>query len=111
MLYTLVQWTLNSVATLVSCHLRHVTNFFLTHCTFYPGIFKYVMWIVGRFFSKSPTEGAQTSIQCAVAKELAQVTGKYYADCKEKEPCAQAKDDVVARKLWDLSVKAVKLDE
>jgi retinol dehydrogenase-12 len=110
MLYTLVWCTLNSLATLVSfycaCH-----QFLFDTLHFLPGIFKFVWWIPARFFAKNPTEGTQTSIQCAVAKELAQETGKYYADCKEKEPRSQAKDDVVARKLWDLSVKAVKLDE
>lgn len=31
---------------------------------------------------KSPTEGAQTTIHCAVSEDLANVTGKYFLDCK-----------------------------
>jgi hypothetical protein len=46
-----------------------------------------------------------------VADELANATGKYYSDCVEQEPSSKAKDDVSARRLWDLSARAVKLQE
>jgi len=31
---------------------------------------------------KTPTEGAQTSIYCAVSEEVEGVNGKYFSDCK-----------------------------
>lgn len=31
---------------------------------------------------KTPQEGCQTTVNCAVAPELANVTGKYFMNCK-----------------------------
>ena len=36
-------------------------------------------------------------------------SGKYYADCREKEPKPQGQDDETAKKLWDITAKAVGL--
>lgn len=60
---------------------------------------------------KSAEMGAQTTIYCAVSEEMEGVSGKYLADCAVKEPCKGAKDDDAAKKLWDLSVRLVKLDK
>ena len=35
---------------------------------------------------KSPWQGAQTSIYCAVAEDLKGITGQHYVDCKAREP-------------------------
>ncbi|XP_071346223.1 retinol dehydrogenase 13 [Trachinotus anak] len=58
---------------------------------------------------KSPWEGAQTTIYCAVDESLANVSGLYYSDCAPKTPAPQALDDAAARKLWDLSASMVGL--
>lgn len=58
---------------------------------------------------KSPWEGAQTSIYCAVDESLANVSGLYYSDCAPKTAAPQAQDDDVAKKLWDLSASMVGL--
>ncbi|EDV29177.1 uncharacterized protein TRIADDRAFT_49836 [Trichoplax adhaerens] len=60
---------------------------------------------------KTPLQGAQTSIYCAVAEELEGVSGRYYSDCMEKKLLPRAKDDEVAKKLWDISCKLVNLTE
>lgn len=36
------------------------------------------LWKIFSFFLKTPCEGAQTSIYCAVAEELESVTGQYF---------------------------------
>ncbi|XP_067874332.1 retinol dehydrogenase 13 [Heterodontus francisci] len=59
---------------------------------------------------KNPWQGAQTSIYCAVAEELDNVSGLYFSDCCAKEPAPQARDDDDAKKLWELSEKMVGLD-
>ena len=60
---------------------------------------------------KTPWEGAQTTIYCAVSEEMEGVTGKYLADCKIvatlKHP--QASDDEAADMLWRKSSELVKL--
>uniref|UniRef100_A0A3P8RPI5 Si:ch211-107o10.3 n=1 Tax=Amphiprion percula TaxID=161767 RepID=A0A3P8RPI5_AMPPE len=58
---------------------------------------------------KSPWEGAQTTIYCAVDESQANVSGLYYSDCALKQPRPQALDDAAAKKLWDLSASMVGL--
>ncbi|XP_070577918.1 retinol dehydrogenase 11-like [Ptychodera flava] len=67
----------------------------------------YPMWML---VLKMPKDGAQTSIHCAVAEELDGVSGLYFSDCAVKEPTSQAKDDGVAKKLWEVSADMVGLD-
>ena len=57
--------------------------------------------------SKSPEQGAQTTIYCAVAEELEGVTGKYFSDCKETKLKKFAEDDKAAEKLWRISAEMV----
>lgn len=58
---------------------------------------------------KTAEHGAQTSITCALAPELATVSGKYYADCKEKQPSRAAQKEASAAKLWEISANATGL--
>uniref|UniRef100_A0A673BIP5 Si:ch211-107o10.3 n=1 Tax=Sphaeramia orbicularis TaxID=375764 RepID=A0A673BIP5_9TELE len=60
---------------------------------------------------KTPQEGAQTTIFCAVDESLANVSGLYYSDCAPKTPAPHAQDDAAAKKLWDLSASMVSLAE
>lgn len=58
---------------------------------------------------KTPWEGAQTTIYCAVEESIANDSGLYYSDCAPKTVAPQALDDVAAKKLWDLSASMVGL--
>ena len=62
-----------------------------------------IAWLV----FKTPRQGAQTTIHCAVADDIE--SGLYYSDCKPKEPADQAKNDEVAKKLWEVSADLVGL--
>ncbi|XP_075413192.1 retinol dehydrogenase 14 [Tenrec ecaudatus] len=62
-------------------------------------LFNLVSWA----FFKTPAEGAQTSIFLASSPEIEGVSGKYFGDCKEEELLPKAVDELVARKLWDIS--------
>ena len=52
---------------------------------------------------KTPTEGAQTSIYCAVEEGIEGQSGSYFADCAVKDSSKQSCDLGVAKKLWELS--------
>lgn len=53
----------------------------------------------------SVEEGARTSVHCATAPELAQVTGRYFSSAKQV-PCApHANDPALERQLWELSAR------
>ncbi|XP_034561955.1 retinol dehydrogenase 12, like [Notolabrus celidotus] len=54
-------------------------------------------------FTKNSSQGAQTSIYCAVEPTLDKESGGYYSDCAPANCSSAAKDDVVAQKLWELS--------
>ncbi|XP_066302832.1 retinol dehydrogenase 14-like [Branchiostoma lanceolatum] len=54
-------------------------------------------------FAKTPVQGAQTVIHCAVEEKLSSESGLYYSDCDVMEPSQKATDDAVARQLWELS--------
>lgn len=60
-------------------------------------------------FLKTPIQGMQTTLYCALASELEGISGKYYSDCAEKEPSLEAQDDAIAKRLWDISEEWTKL--
>lgn len=67
-------------------------------------------WIIRCFikvFCKSSKEGAQPVIYLAVSKEVENVSGKYFADCKVAKESVKASDMVVAKQLWEASERMV----
>jgi len=75
------------------------------------GVFVVLIWSVIRHLLKTCESGASTSIYCSVEESLADHSGRYYSDCKEKQPAVQALNMEDARKLWDLSEKMVGLKQ
>jgi len=64
-----------------------------------------VRWVMKKFMV-TPEEGAQTSIRCATAPELASETGRYYdRDGKERRPNKLANDVELAKQLWTKSAE------
>jgi NAD(P)-dependent dehydrogenase (short-subunit alcohol dehydrogenase family) len=69
-----------------------------------------VIATVGRLvkrFMRTPEQGADTAVWLATAPELEGVTGKYFADRKERQPSAPARDPANARRLWEISERLV----
>lgn len=91
----------------------------VTAYSLHPGAVKTEIWRYADFLKKPPVkllfqfitflffkdckQGAQTTIYCSVAEELAGVSGLYYADCKVKEGNPLAKDPGLRKKLWEAS--------
>ncbi|XP_041054255.1 dehydrogenase/reductase SDR family member 13-like isoform X2 [Carcharodon carcharias] len=87
----------------------------------YPGVvnteaFRHFKWWqkvffapVATLFFRSPADGAQTSIFCAVQEGIEKFSGRYFTDCKVQEVLPHARDDAVARKLWEVSERMVGL--
>jgi retinol dehydrogenase 12 len=64
-----------------------------------------VRWVIKKFMI-SPEEGAQASLRCATAPELANETGRYYdVGGKETRPSKLAEDAELARQLWTKSAE------
>lgn len=58
-----------------------------------------------RMFYKTPQSGAQTSIMLAVDPDVADVTGRYFADCAIASESKAAQSDEDAAWLWEVSEK------
>jgi len=59
---------------------------------------------------KSPEEGAQTTLYCALDAPLTE-TGLYYSDSKVKTPTDLAQDMSLAAELWERSLKWCELNQ
>jgi NAD(P)-dependent dehydrogenase (short-subunit alcohol dehydrogenase family) len=71
-----------------------------------PGWFR-VLVTLGRPFLTTPQKGARTSIFVASAPELAHVSGRYFKDAREAAPAPFARDEALARRLWEASERLV----
>ncbi len=65
------------------------------------------LWRIARAtyrpFSLSPERGARTSVWLATDPALATVTGRYFHNCKQRQPAPQARNDEDAARLWRIS--------
>ncbi|XP_055379177.1 retinol dehydrogenase 14 [Condylostylus longicornis] len=71
----------------------------------------YPMMAITKGFFKTTKQGAQTTLHVATDPELENVSGKYYMDCKERGLSNAAQDMEKARKIWEESIKLVKLTD
>ncbi len=67
--------------------------------------------VVTKAVMLTPRQGAQTTLYCCLEESIADDSGKYYSDCKEKEPVSAANDVKQQNKLWAISEKLVGLTE
>lgn len=63
------------------------------------------MSILMKMFYRDVDYGSQTQIMLCVEPDLDKTTGKYFVDCKEKEPKDHAKDEEMSKWLWEESEK------
>jgi hypothetical protein len=64
-----------------------------------------VRWLMKRYMV-TPEQGAQTSLRCATAPELAEQTGRYYDENGRERRVAKLADDVeLAKQLWNKSAE------
>jgi NAD(P)-dependent dehydrogenase (short-subunit alcohol dehydrogenase family) len=72
------------------------------------GIWK-VLTTLGGPFLRSPERGARSLVWLALSDEAEPLTGEYVVDEKVAKPSAQARDDSLARGLWERSAELVGL--
>ncbi|KAG9142593.1 hypothetical protein Leryth_011687 [Lithospermum erythrorhizon] len=63
-------------------------------------LFSFFMW-------KNVPQGAATTCYVALHHQLKDSTGKYFNDCNEYKPSKLAKNEDLAKKLWDFSNKLI----
>lgn len=74
-----------------------------------PLVVRVLGYFLGWLLVKSPYEGCQTVLHCAIAEELEGVSGNFYGDCKEEQWSSVSLDDDKAKKLWEVSERLTKL--
>ncbi|CAH1263546.1 RDH12 [Branchiostoma lanceolatum] len=70
-------------------------------------IVQLAMYVIG----KSPEQGAQTSLHCALQEGLESKSGLYFSDCAPIDPSPAGQDDEVAKRLWEVSEEMVGLKQ
>ena len=60
-------------------------------------------------FSKTPEQGAQTSIYCATAPEVEGQQGTFWDSCAMKKLTKKGVNDEESKRLWDYSVEQLGL--
>jgi NAD(P)-dependent dehydrogenase (short-subunit alcohol dehydrogenase family) len=60
---------------------------------------------VGGAFLRTPESGARTVVYLASSPDEAGQTGGYYVGTRRRRPSRQARDDDLARRLWDASAR------
>lgn len=73
-----------------------VASNFASHGT---GFMK-LIYALGRPFSRTPEQGADTALWLATAPEAASLTGGYFGDRKPAQASTEALNDESARRLW-----------
>jgi len=56
-----------------------------------------------KFLMRTPEKGAETAVFLASSPDAADVTGKYWADCREKHARGISYDRELQRRLWEIS--------
>jgi len=64
----------------------------------FTGVIKTILSPLITFFSKTPMQGAQTSLHCVTAPEI--VKAAYYSDCVTKTPTLPPNYKDIAKELW-----------
>ena len=72
----------------------------------FPAAFRWM----ARWFFTTPEKGARTSIYVASSPELANISGRYFADRREQKPGPAALDDSLAEQLWTASARLTGAD-
>jgi NAD(P)-dependent dehydrogenase (short-subunit alcohol dehydrogenase family) len=68
-----------------------------------------VMLPLARPFMKSPARGAETSVYLASSPEVADVSGRYFANSRPKSSSPASRDTAAAARLWEVSAQLVGL--
>lgn len=76
-----------------------------------PGLLGKIIRKFAEFMFKSPEDGCQTVLYCAVADGMREESGKYFENCKVTPTKDIVRDKAICKRLWLLSLHLCGLDE
>ncbi|KAJ8403332.1 hypothetical protein AAFF_G00351040 [Aldrovandia affinis] len=65
--------------------------------------FRIIMQPISLLFFVDADSGAQTTLHCALQEGIESLSGRYFSRCAVQDVRPKAKDDAVAKKLWEVS--------
>ncbi|KAH6757265.1 Rossmann-fold superfamily protein, partial [Perilla frutescens var. hirtella] len=83
----------------------------MTNLFRYSGILMKVLKLATHILWKNVHQGAATTCYVALHPGLKGASGKYYVDCNEYKPSRFARDEDLAKRLWDFSCNSVNAAE
>ncbi len=75
-----------------------------------PWFVRPILQLAAKLFMITPEQGAETMVFLASSPEVEGRTGGYYDKCRLKTPSKLARDEAVAKRLWDVSAGLVNLE-
>lgn len=87
----------------VTCNVLHPGNVNTALGTQDGGVIATIVKVVAGLFFVSPEKGAETQNYLSESDEVANVTGKYFSNCKQVQVKPWAEDFDAARRLWAIS--------
>ncbi|XP_030632265.1 dehydrogenase/reductase SDR family member 13b.1 [Chanos chanos] len=67
--------------------------------------FRKMMKPISTLFFKDVEAGSQTTLYCALQEGIESLSGCYFSECAVRSVKPEARDDAVAKKLWEVSEK------
>ncbi|KAL1261642.1 hypothetical protein QQF64_006907 [Cirrhinus molitorella] len=64
-----------------------------------------VLFIIGHFWATIPVSGSQRTLYCALQGNTEHLSGQCFSDSQVMQVKPEARDDGIAKKLWDVSEK------
>ncbi|KAK9412647.1 dehydrogenase/reductase SDR family member 13-like [Crotalus adamanteus] len=92
----------------VTCYVVHPGVVKTEISRYHPRWLSGSIWLV-KLFIRDSDSGAQTTIYCATEEGIERLSGRYFVDCQPKVPSPQARDDQLAKKLWEFSERLLGL--
>ncbi|WP_299456962.1 SDR family oxidoreductase [uncultured Microscilla sp.] len=115
-----------SISKLLNIHFtialaKRLANTSITVNALHPGVvrtnfsknlsgFTKVIFALAKPFMINSAKGAATSIYLASSPKVANISGKYFANKKQKTPNKDALNETYAEKVWDISIQLTQLE-
>ncbi|KAK8618103.1 hypothetical protein V6N13_115977 [Hibiscus sabdariffa] len=91
----------------ITANSLHPGSIIMTNLMRHHGLINTVGQMVGKYFLKSIPQGAATTCYVALHPQVKGVSGEYFMDSNISQPSIKAKDEDLAKRLWDFSLTLI----